>query len=267
MPNRISDVRRYFRDLAESTWEWQRESFALRRRAMREETITEMLVQCMKRDLPQSGIRVHEFTSREESKEGADWEWFFRRNTSMVGFRVQAKRLYRNGRYGIDFHHQINNLIDRARDDSKNPIYVFYNHDFMPYTHLFLCAGWSYPSFCDPSYWGCSIAKASFVRHIASSTLPRLRPGMAPWHTLFGLREDSVSADYCSAKVIMDLLPSDPDPSRGSDEFLFLTQPPDWVDLVSPARLRDPEEQLNLYLRKNDLAGVISIDASNYRSR
>lgn len=103
---------------------------------LQEETITEDLLLDIAMELPE--ITLKQFTRKEESRNGADWQWeWWFRGERWFGVRLQAKRLRveRNGRqtYGLtyriggDGELQARVLREQAREDQIAAAYVFYN--------------------------------------------------------------------------------------------------------------------------------------------
>jgi hypothetical protein len=247
MAYQYEDMRRFFRRL--SGWVWNEQGHAFDHGlSLQEETLTEMLLlQIAKRGVKQ-GLKVKMFSRAEESANGADWEWFFKDRSCSVGFRVQAKRLYRSdaseGRYGgLDkTSSQTENLIKQA--GANNPIYVFYNHDRIRNAGRFHRRHGS--GFKPPSYWGCAIAKASFVKAAPDNKLTTLHSGMRPWHTLFDPSSD------CPLKEAFDAMP-------GEGEFQLAKRSPEWAEFFA-----EPSS-LDGYLDEHDLKGVAFFDASDFR--
>lgn len=282
------DLRAYLRWLADRVWVDQTEAreFGLE---LQEETVTELLLLQMARDLSPHGLQVRMFSKREEGGvtladgtvevkgTGADWEWFVDLPDCMVGFRVQAKRLFgspkRNGWYdgfkpgGI----QIDQLITSAGSE-MNPIYVFYNHGFAKNSDLMTRS--TKTNWFGASAWGCSVATAGFVKGLKSRTLEKILPGMVPWHRFFTLSNHQVHG--CAVKRVMSGM-------AGEQEFKVATTRPSWVSMVNRLAVEPPaaslqssddspresddeaydlDENLDLYevLRARNLSGVAYFD-------
>lgn len=154
-----------------------------------EETLTE-LVQFNIATLHQGkGFVVDLATKPQESKHGADWEWWFTRGSKGFGFRVQAKRLFPSHSYQSLLHgksgpyEQLDKLVLRAAADGLIPLYCFYNFSHKPNSF----AGMSNTcrhEYRLPSFWGCSIASPHEVKKAGSNNLGVLKAAMVPWHTL-----------------------------------------------------------------------------------
>lgn len=105
---------------------------------IQEETITEILLLNLAEKL-KGQIKITLFNKIEEGRNGADWEWYIKKNGKWIGFSVQAKILnYKNGMYDSLFKkNQIDKLIVNAFKKDLIPIYSFYN--FTEKAH-----GWRY---------------------------------------------------------------------------------------------------------------------------
>lgn len=248
----------YMRLLARLVWTQQTEAFRFNL-ILQEETITEVLLLDMAKNLTALGFRVRVFNRTEEGGlrrsghvvregHGADWEWFYRTPNCMVGFRVQAKRLYRSlgqpGRHG-GFNPngiQIRNLISNA--GQANPIYVFYNHPEVGDAHLF---GRLFQSgYFGHDFWGCSVATATFMATVPDAKLSTIFPGQVPWHRFFGIGK------VCRSESMMRNMP-------GGQEFRWSDRAPDWVDMLLEDR-RLPDDRLDRYLDERGLRGVAYFD-------
>lgn len=113
-----------------------------------EETITETNLLELSVMLPNLRISTH--TRKEESRSGADWEWWIEGNTRWFGMLLQAKKLHRigtsgNSGYGFGYAPQSGNgdlQVDRliltaeARTVHKlAPVYALYNGTDEPTAH------------------------------------------------------------------------------------------------------------------------------------
>jgi len=261
------DFRAYLRIVAD--WVWQRQEAAFSKGLkLQEETITEMLLLRIAEQTEGLGIHVNMFNKIEEGGQaakgktpakignGADWEWFVETPDCMVGFRVQAKVLFRGknkgggfvpGRY--DGHKfggsQTSDLIAMAGD--MNPIYIFYNHASIKDVHLFQKSG--PPDHFGETCWGCSVATADFVSSKKSNTLAALIEGMVPWHIFFGIGKT------CRTKEAMAAMP-------GNQRFQLAKERPDWVDMLPAADAAiDRDERFGLVelMAERRLAGVAHI--------
>lgn len=108
-----------------------------------EETITDKLLIYLAHRHPQN-MRIYRLSKHEESKLGADWEWWFHSPSTgaFLGMRVQAKKLNpRTLRYeSLHDGLQLKKLIDHAKERSMVPVYVFYNY---------WCSYWCCEIVCD----------------------------------------------------------------------------------------------------------------------
>lgn len=248
MSFRHDEMRRFFRGL--SGWVWNRQGQAFDYGlSLQEETLTEMLLLQIAKRGAKHGLKVKMFSRAEESVNGADWEWFFKDRLCSIGFRVQAKRLYRSdasaGRYdGLDKKSsQTDNLIKQA--GANNPIYVFYNHNWVQDAGRHF---WGNDhEFRGSSMWGCAIAKASFIKSVADNKVSSLRQGMRPWHQLLD------PAKVCPVQAAINKMP-------GEMEFRLAEGEPEWL-----GRLYEPEGP-EAYLEENNLKGVAFFDASYFGS-
>lgn len=240
------DLRDYLRKLAGWTWNEQAAAFGHGLR-LREETLTQTLLLRMAKDLSKFGLHTHMFSSDDESKNGADWEWYLRTPQCKIGFRIQAKRLYRSTGEGVygglkkDMV-QADKLIAKA--GYNNPIYVFYNHGHVKNFAKFYSSHET--AYNTPSYWGCSLAKAAFVKGKASNKLDDLFAGMKPWHRLIG------SAGVCDAKALFAEM-------AGDQPLRTRTRPPEWVDFLQDG------DFMTQYLDREELGGVAYFEATDFR--
>jgi hypothetical protein len=157
-----------------------------------EETITEMSLYNIAKRHHAKDVVIVPATKLQEAKHGADWEWWFIRNGKGIGFRVQAKRLFPNGRYQSLFkaktrYAQLDKLVLEANTHGLMPRYCFYNFDTPE-------GGFSgHTSNCKhdyrgPSFWGCAIARPDDVKLLGKDSIGDLREILEPWHTLVCLR-------------------------------------------------------------------------------
>lgn len=197
---------RSFRQEAHQVWHdmSEAEGFGLPRN---EETTTEELLLSLARKHKGRGLDIKAYTKSDESKNGADWAFWFARGTwEGIGARIQAKRLFGDeGRYKSLFHqsdkqkkaskasgqptpNQCETLL--AHRDGLVPLYVFYNSDELKLSsahsaHVQLAA-WRLCSFPFPSLdWGISAASGLAIK--TAKWGKDSRPGdfpMIPWHCL-----------------------------------------------------------------------------------
>ena len=97
-----------------------------------EDTITQSLALHLSRFHPQ-GNRVHVLSNNVEGKCGSDFLWlFFNRSLSChLRVAVQAKRLYRSGRYEAFKSNQVTKIEDFAQQIRGLAIYLTYNYPCM----------------------------------------------------------------------------------------------------------------------------------------
>ena len=174
-----------------SKWVWDVQNFAYSfSRSIgintSETTLTESLLLHILSKGERSGIKTKEFSNRNEPNIGADWEWYFNLPECCIGYRVQAKKLYKSigkpGQYKkLKFGEgsQTDILIEKAK--KKNPIFVFYNHGYVgdAKTHF---SNKTHPRYniIGPEFLGCSFASALSVRDIGQKKLSNLFPKMHP---------------------------------------------------------------------------------------
>jgi hypothetical protein len=247
-------------------WVWSQQEAAFQNGLkLQEETVTETLLLRIAEQTSGLGIHVNMFNKFQEGGRtakdgkpaiqgnGADWEWFVETPECMVGFRVQAKVLYRGknasggfvpGRY--DGHkagdQQSSDLISMAGE--MNPIYIFFNHASIKNVDLFQKSG--PPDHFGETCWGCSVATADFVSAKKSNTLASLIEGMVPWHIFFGIGKT------CRTKGAMKSM-------AGGQKFKLATERPEWVAMLpDDDAVADEEDRFRLteFLTERRLAGV-----------
>jgi hypothetical protein len=154
-----------------------------------EETITESCLLNLKRQLG-SLVQIDTFSKSKESKvTGADWEWHFLGAKLVASFRVQAKRVTKNGRISGVLRQSKTSTAPQADlliSDAKK-------HNMVP-LHCFYCAEehrtkWvSAPTVAGghvPLLTGCLIADAATVRVANPKSLTEIEHLTVPWHFLF----------------------------------------------------------------------------------
>ena len=148
---------------------------------MNEETLTETLLFHLARRFQGNSVRVHPFTKAQETRNGADWEFWFAQGQQAVGLRVQAKRLFPSGNYDSlnPNGQQTQNLIKRS--GNCFPVFVFYNDErvYSCYTPECNCGDYR-----GPSYLGCTLTSAYIVSGLAHRNLTLLARECIPWHCL-----------------------------------------------------------------------------------
>lgn len=280
------DLRAYLRSLAHRVWTDQGDALK-HGLTLQEETVTEMLLLQMARDLSPLGLNVKMFTRTEEGGRklkdgtvekvgnGADWEWFVDLPDCMVGFRVQAKRLFgtpaKNGSYDgfTPGGAQINDLIIASGE--LNPVYVFYNHGYVRNAKLFKRS--SKTNWFGGSAWGCSVATARFMRSLKKKSLEAVYPGMIPWHRFFVVGNTGYRG--CPVERMMTNM-------EGGQQFRLATSRPAWVaqllemdrtsdqsgigDVIEvPDDFSDNPSPLDRILRERNLRGVAYFDFTDFQ--
>lgn len=162
-----------FRMIAQQTWNLLHECKEIPFK-FNEESITDWILFCLKRDHSEQ-VLIRSFTKNEESKNGADWEWWFVEGPNAgIKFRVQAKIIDLNTdsfRY-LHSEGQTEKLINQSDLTPKTvPIYCLYT-----YTEDILGRS---PEF------GCSILDARDVLSInPQNHISNLKSLINPWEVL-----------------------------------------------------------------------------------
>ncbi len=158
--------------------------------SLSEETITETAVYNLAVVHQQKDFRIDLATKAAESKHGADWEWWFTKGNTGICFRVQAKRLFPNGKYSSlakpkshsSPYEQLDKLVESASTDGHEALYCFYN---FPHPHIVQTgANPCRHDYRRPSFWGCTLAFPHEVKAKKSNSITALLPIMFPWHAL-----------------------------------------------------------------------------------
>ena len=231
--------------------------------SLSEETLTESSLYSMALAHQGKGIRIDLATKPAEKKHGADWEWWLIKRGRGVCFRIQAKRLFANGRYnsltksGASAYAQLDKLVSVSKTDGAEPLYCFYN---FPVPNVALTG----PNPCKhdyraPSYWGCALAFPDKVKQAKSNEFKALRPVMHPWHLLV-CQSDKV--DLVSAANNFALQ------RGGRDNGLLQRDVPERVSRLTEMgdRLRTSDERIYLDTSywdeqsgdTSDLAGIVT---------
>ena len=166
----------------EAGWVWRTMARATSLRVfLNEETITETVLFRLADAAQGRNFLVRPFTKSEEKKNGADWEFWFAFGPNLVGLRVQAKRLFRSGRYdSLDpTGEQTKNLISQA--NICVPVFVFYNGANKSPR---LCESCRCTEYRLPSYSGCVVGHAEDVRKSASNDPRLISKFSIPWHCM-----------------------------------------------------------------------------------
>jgi hypothetical protein len=185
----MPDLCETFRWQAGQVWNRMAKAASIRM-ALSEETITETaLYEMALASAGDSTIVLRLATKRQEARHGADWEWWIIRGNTGLSFRVQAKRLFPNGRYqsllkpAPNVYQQLNTLCSAATRDGHVPLYCFFNFDH-PTAGFERWDGRCRHSYHMPSFWGCTLASPEGILAASSDRLTDLRPYMLPWHKL-----------------------------------------------------------------------------------
>ena len=115
----------------QSTWVWyQLRQARLARYQIHEPSITDFFIKNMLREkIP--GFSVKAFTTRQEAKTGADFEfWLNGPSHKWLGLRIQAKILNfeKRGFLQLGYKNQLNTLIQDAQQVGAFPIYCLYSN-------------------------------------------------------------------------------------------------------------------------------------------
>jgi hypothetical protein len=185
----MPDLCETFRWQAGQVWNRMAKAASVRM-ALSEDTITETaLYEMALARLGDNTIVITLATKPQEHRHGGDWEWWLIAGSIGISFRVQAKRLFPNGRYqsllkpAPHRYQQLDTLRAAARRDGHAPLYSFFNFDHSTATFN-RWDGHCRHSYHMPSFWGCTLAAPSGVRAAGSDRLHDLLPYMRPWHKL-----------------------------------------------------------------------------------
>ncbi len=175
---------------AERTYERLAESH-LAGMALGEESFTDYNLQDIRQAHPDRVI-IRQYNRREESRNGADWEWWFHDGTHGFGMRVQAKKAHKDGRYVL--RHivrgtgalQSTQLIEDAAASGCLPFYVFYNHKSWTATDDRLAPRDCDHTQADQRQMGCTIVSALVVQRVMAEGMPRssdhVKRHSLPWN-------------------------------------------------------------------------------------
>lgn len=145
--------------------------------SLSEETLTESTLYNIAIGHHGTNILIDLATKATENKHGADWEWWFLHGAKGFGFRVQAKRLFANGRYkslnkaGTKPYAQLDKLIQASASEGLEPLYCFYNFDHSD--GQFAGPNPCIHNYRGPSFWGCSLAFPHQVKSAGSNQLKK----------------------------------------------------------------------------------------------
>ncbi len=174
---------------AQKVWNWLKISH-LTNIKISEESITDFILLDLQSKHPKE-IITKKFSRFQESKIGADWEWWFNSGNNWLGLSIQAKKLdVRNLEYPelnkSKGEKQLDALINTSfsRKPKTIPLYVFYNY-WTPYKYL-------PPGYCsfDESHLnilGCSIVYALKIKELLNKNRNKLKDiarYMYPWSCL-----------------------------------------------------------------------------------
>lgn len=163
-----------------------------------EETFTDLNLQDLSR-LHGDRVAIHKFTRQQESRNGADWEWWFYSGNVGFGVRVQAKRAMRGGGYKLEHtvsgtgRSQSRLLVQDALAAGCIPAYVLYNHrNWVPRSRTGRVVDCRHGQ-GEETQLGCTIVSALTV-HVALRERPTraafVRDQSIPWHRI--LCDDSI---------------------------------------------------------------------------
>jgi hypothetical protein len=231
---------------------------------LKEETFTDLNMLTLKARHGRQ-IKTKVFTKRQEGKNGADWEWWFKGLTGKwIGLRIQAKIINIDTEEFEHLHYQTpstkmyqcDKLIKNAltKKHPRIPLYcLFIQTDNS--THLTSWPCGSYPSLKD--LFGCSLTSAFTVKKLRTPKKQHLKDvqkDIRPWHCLvccsnFG-NGDWISKIQGYAKENFDLdstLASELEVTIPDD---FSTEsPPDYVLAIYEGTTNDnvsaPDEEID----------------------
>ncbi|MFD5411530.1 DUF6615 family protein [Streptomyces nojiriensis] len=177
-----------------------------------EEAYTQFNLQDLRRGHPDR-IVIREFRRAEESRNGADWEWWFHSGGSGFGMRVQAKRAKRGG--GYDLEHVVRStgarqselLVEDALIAGCIPAYVLYNHrNWVPTSETGRAVDCRH-GLGTPTQLGCTIVSALIVRAELRGPRPspaHVRDRSMPWHRILcdapGRGQSSLEAAHTAVR-------------------------------------------------------------------
>lgn len=234
---------------------------------LNEETITETLLLHLATEFQGNGFWVRPFTKARETRNGADWEFWFVQGHKSVGLRVQAKRLFPSGKYQslIPGGQQADKLIRKS--GNCYPVFAFYNDSRAYFTSLPDCLCGDYYA---PSYRGCTLAPADVVRSCASHDANILANQTIPLHCLLCefSSNKGVSLPQRIAGLLNERFPLSRIVGDGSQRYDVVETPEEFrVDIgqmnrMRPIRSLDSDHVfeepywLEGYLKARTLAGV-----------
>ncbi|MBO1333814.1 hypothetical protein J3486_21510 [Streptomyces sp. VRA16 Mangrove soil] len=137
---------------------------------------------------------TQQYSREEESRNGADWEWWFHDGTHGFGMRVQAKKAHKDGRYVL--RHTVRStgalqstqLVEDAAASGCLPFYVFYNHKSWTAPGEALAPADCDHTRADQRQMGCTIVSALVVQRVIAEGMPRasdhVKQHSLPWNRL-----------------------------------------------------------------------------------
>jgi hypothetical protein len=180
---------------------------------MNEETITETLLLNLAKRFQGNTVRVRPFTKAEETKNGADWEFWFVQGQRCIGLRVQAKRLFPSAKY--DSLDPSGPQTDKLMSQSKDcfPVFVLCNDRKFYRCTIPKCRCNNHRG---DSYLGCTTASAYTVANWNNTDAAKLAPYTIPWHCLLCPKRSSHGASL--PEVALSCLNALPQHDQGKGE-------------------------------------------------
>ncbi len=123
-----------------------------------ETTITQNIIFTINAYNDQHGLNIQILEAEDEKTNGNDFELIIKFPADGVEYYapVQAKKVYRNGKYySMDHGNQIESLISYASERDSKPLYLLYNFKQSPSAHTL------HPN--PVELMGCSLINAEFL--------------------------------------------------------------------------------------------------------
>jgi hypothetical protein len=227
---------------------------------LNEETITETILLHLAAQFHGGNLIVSPFTKAEETKNGADWEFWFVQGKRAVGLRVQAKRLFPAGNYTSwrPSGAQTKKLIANSADCF--PIFAFYNDAkaFSPVSPICSCENYK-----APSYRGCVLVPAGVAQSFKKNDALTIAKNAIPWHCLLCDQPAKKASAIGLPQMIADNINHQFD-LPGEDKCKVQTDFVEILALAEVARSDKPNLQwLEVYLGKRRLAGLTLIQTQD----
>ncbi|MFD4476480.1 DUF6615 family protein [Streptomyces sp. NPDC058471] len=166
-----------------------------------EETFTDLHIRHLRQAMG-NRLKVIQFTKRQESFNGADWELWIHNRSHGIGLRIQAKKQSRRGQYGFWYWLpersalQCDLLIHDALATQCMPVYLLYNHGRPWPIDRGVAKGLCSHTASDRSHYGCTLLSAFHVQaalfrlvidndlhdHYRHISHQRLRQLSMPWN-------------------------------------------------------------------------------------